>query len=225
MEDVTDSYVFPAPDKPGNVVFVMDFCPLIPVGCNSQFDPNVLYQFKIANVAGDPKEHLVIQMKANSAGANPTFTLYGPSAPNEVSTQNTLVASSGTFGLSQNATLSNGVSVFVGPRHDPFFFDLAKFFKILPDRNYKNQPNPPPGTASSFNFTDPNAPVKDVLGNSYGNAGALGCDVPGSPNYSAPNDLLTPYNVMSLVVSVPKAMLGTAGKMGFWVTASTPSGS
>ncbi|HEY8315139.1 MAG TPA: DUF4331 family protein [Candidatus Baltobacteraceae bacterium] len=230
MEDITDSFAFPAPDNPANVVFVVDFCPLIPVGCNSTFDPNVLYQIKLANVAGDPKEHLVIQMKANTAGTNPTFTLYGPSAPNEQDTKNTLVAQTGTFNFNDaNATVGTGIKVFVGTRHDPFFFDLTKFFKILPDRNYKNQPNPPKGTATSFNFPDPNANVNDVLGNSYGKAGALGCDVPGSPNYSAPSDFLQPYNVMSWVVSVPKTMLvpagGTPGKIGMWVTASTPSGS
>src|SRR5581483_9301608 len=70
MEDITDVFAFPAPDQPGNVVFVVDFYPLIPAGQTSgvSFDPNVLYQIKIANAANDPSEHVVIQMKANAAG-------------------------------------------------------------------------------------------------------------------------------------------------------------
>ncbi len=232
MEDITDAYIFPAPDNANNVAFVVDFCPLIPVGCNSSFDPNVLYQIKLANVAGDPKDHLVIQMKANAAGTSPSFTLYGPAAPNETAnTQNTLVAQTGTFNFNTPATVGNGIQVFVGPRHDPFYFDLAKFFQIIPDRNYKNQPNPPPGTASSFNFPNPTAPVLDSVGAPYKggmSAQALGCDVPGSPNYSTPSDTLAPYNVMSFVVEVPKSMLtppgGAPGPIGFWTTTSTPSG-
>jgi len=129
MEDITDAYVFPAPENPNNVVFVMDFCPLIPVGCNSNFDPNVLYQLKLANVPGDTHEHLVIQMKANGGGPSPTFSLYGPAAPNEVGGSSTpvvdgLVSPAGTFNFNAPTTLGNGIQVFVGPRHDPVFVGL-----------------------------------------------------------------------------------------------------
>src|SRR5579872_2150661 len=58
-EDITDVFTFPAPDQPGNVVFVVDFYPLIPAGQSGSvsFDPNVLYQVKIANnAASDPSE-------------------------------------------------------------------------------------------------------------------------------------------------------------------------
>jgi hypothetical protein len=225
MEDITDVYSFPAPDTAGNVVFVMDFYPLIPSGqyTGISFDQNVLYQIKMANVAGNSTEHLVIQMKANSSGASPTFTLYGPSAPNEVGTANTLVANGQTFPFNQATTLANGVKVFVGPRRDPFYFDLAQFFKIIPDRNYKNQPNPPPPTASSFNFASGSQSIMGLGGKNYGTASANSCAI------GTPSDFLANYDVESFVVSVPATMIvpsgGSPGKVGIWATASTPSGS
>lgn len=225
LEDITDVFAFPAPDNPNNVVFIMDVDPLIPSGMyqNEALDPNVLYQFKIANVPGDPKEHLVIQLKANGTGPSQSITLYGPASPNEIGTTNTLVAQNGTFQFNQNATLSNGVRAFVGPRREPFFFDLAQFFKIIPDRNYKNQPNPPAPTATSFNFPSASTVVKDATGATYGTAGALGCVI------GQPNDLLKNFDILSIVVSVPKSMIapsgGSPGKIGLWTTASTQSGS
>lgn len=231
MEDITDTYVFPAPDAPAtNVVFVMDFCPLIGAGCpaNPTFDPNVLYQIKVATNygAGDYQEHTVIQMKANSASTNPTFTVYGPARPNEVSTNNTLVGSTGTVSYNTTAVIGSGVQAFVGPRHDPFYFDLAAFFKILPDRSYSNsQKDTSPHTNAkfnSFNFPSSGAPVLDATGASYGTAGGLGCLI------ATPSDTVQPFNVESFVISVPKALLfpagQTPGKIGVWATTSTPTG-
>ena len=223
MEDITDVFSFPAPDKSGNIVFVMDFFPLIPAGQTGSvsFDPNVLYQIKLANVPNDTSEHLVIQMKANASGTSPTFTLYGPAAPNETGTKNTLLANGQTFPFSQATTFSNGIQVFVGPRRDPFFFDLAQFFKVIPDRNYKNQPNPPAPTASSFNFPSGTTPINGI-GKSYGTAASNSCVI------APPSDLLSNFDVESFVVSVPSSMLvpsgGSPGKIGIWATASTPSG-
>ncbi|MBC5814992.1 MAG: DUF4331 family protein [Candidatus Eremiobacteraeota bacterium] len=234
MEDITDQYVFPDTQTPGNVVLVMNFCPLIGAGCpsNPTFDPNVLYQFKIAtgygNSTPDYAEHMVIQMKANTASTNPTFTIYGPSAPNEVSTANTLVASTGQVPYGTTATIGTGIKVFVGQRHDPFFIDLPALFRILPDRDFKNpQKDASPNTVpkfTSFNFPSSATPVKDVTGAPYGagTAGALGC------NIQTPINFLTPFDVESFVISVPRAMLVPAGQalgpVGVWATSSTPTG-
>ena len=223
MEDITDVFAFPAPDTSGNVVFVMDFDPLIPAGQTGSvsFDPTVLYQIKVANAPSDTTEHLVIQMKANAAGTAPTFTLYGPAAPNEVSTKNTLLANGQSFPFNQPTTLSNGIKVFVGPRRDPFFFDLAQFFKVIPDRNYKNQPNPPAQSATSFNFPSGTTPINGI-GKTYGTAASNSCIV------AAPSDLLSNFDVESFVVSIPSSMLvptgGSPGKIGIWATAATPTG-
>jgi hypothetical protein len=226
--DITDVFTFPDPHNPSNVVLAMDVHPLVPTGQGTQtfFDPAVLYQFKVANNLAnkDSQEHVVVQFTVNGTGASQTLTMYGPGAPNEIGTTNSLLATAtGTVPYNRVTSFDNGrIQAFAGPRRDPFFFDLAQFFKIIPDRNYKNQPNPPPGTASSFNFASANQPIV-LNGTSYGTAGSNKCTI------AQPSDFLKPYNVLSIVVEVPKTMLesnGAAlGKVGVWATASTTTGS
>ena len=162
LADVTDVYAFPDPHDASRVAMIMDVRPLIPSGMTAgiALDPNVLYQFKVATqgvASGSFTENTVLQFTADSTGTSQQISLYGPAAPNEVGTTNTVVGKTGTFPFGKVTKLSNGIEVFVGPRRDPFFFDLAQFFKIVPDRNYANQPNPPPPTASSFRFASASA--------------------------------------------------------------------
>ena len=157
LADITDVYAFPDPHDASRVALAMDVRPLIPSGMYGGIglDPNVLYQFKVANAgvtSGSFQEDTVIQFTADASGSSQHITLYGPSAPNEVSTSNTTVAQTGTFDFGKVTTLKKSIKVFVGPRRDPFFFDLAQFFKIIPDRNYMNHPHTPPATATSFRF-------------------------------------------------------------------------
>jgi len=226
LADITDVYTFPNPHDASRVALVMDVRPLIPSGMTGgiALDPNVLYQFKVAN-SGVPsnsfQENTVIQFRADSAGSSQTITLYGPSAPNEVGTANTIVAKTGAFPFGKATKLSNGIDVFVGPRRDPFFFDLAQFFKIVPDRNYKNHPHTPPATASSFRFAKKSQKIV-LNGVSYGTAGSNKCVI------AQPQDFLAPYNVVSIVIEMPKKMLapsgGKPGVIGLWATTATPDG-
>jgi high-affinity nickel permease len=227
LADITDVFAFPDPNKASNVVLVMDVDPLIPSGMTAghALDPNVLYQFKIATDVAKKnyKESLVLQLRADKAGPTQRITLYGPGKPNEVGTKNTLVKATGTFAFGKPAMLAgNKIQIFVGPRRDPFFFDLAQFFKIVPDRNYANHPNPPPPSATSFNFPSKDTQIKDITGASYGRAGKLGCVI------HKPSNLLADYNVLSVVIELPKSMLATPGAkpglIGLWTTTSTPDG-
>jgi hypothetical protein len=226
LADITDVYNFPDPHDASRVAMIMDVRPLIPSGMTAglALDPNVLYQFKIANqgVATNAiSENLVVQFTANQAGTGQTITLYGPTNPNEVGTKNTTVKATGTFAFGKTATLAGGIKVFVGPRRDPFFFDLAQFFKIIPDRNYANQPNPPPPSASSFRFASASQAIT-LNGTPFGTAGSNKCVI------SPPSDLLAPYNVISIVVEMPKKMLapsgGAPGPIALWATTATPDG-
>ncbi len=219
--DITDVYAYPAPDNANNVVLAMDVYPLIPGGMSSNaqyaFDPAVLYQFKIANGVANKNynESMVVQFSVNGTGQSQTLTMYGPTPPNEVSTSNTIVttAKMGSVTFNQPATLDNGqIQVFAGTRRDPFFFDLAQFFKILPDRDAAyhapGQTVPSP-TATSFNGF--------AAGNPNGCATAPAAD------------FLSNYNVLQIAIELPKTMLeptGSAlGKIGLWATTSTTTGS
>jgi hypothetical protein len=226
LADITDVYVFPNPHDASRVALAMDIRPLIPAGMTGgiALDPNLLYQFKIATsgVASNAfQEDTVIQFTANSTGTAQRITLYGPAPPNEVGTSNTLVAKTGTFAFGEVARLKNGIKVFVGPRRDPFFFDLAQFFKIIPDRNYMNHPSPPPATATSFRFASASQPIV-LNGVNYGTAGSNGCVI------KKPHDFLAPYDVLSIVIEMPKTMLapvsGSPGVIGLWATTATPDG-
>jgi hypothetical protein len=206
--DLTDLYVFESPD-PKNVVLALDFDPLITPGENRAFDPTVLYQFKIDNT-GDFVEDLVLQFQVNGRGANQTVSVYGPSKPvNVVSrpatgvfglrgsnlaaarsgTQSRLVKATGKGPLNQVFTIGN-LRLFVGLRKDPFFFDLEQFFKVIPDRDYLQQPNPNP-PFQVLTFRPPGQAV----------------------------DFIDRFNVHSIVVELPRASLGT-GKINAWITSS-----
>ena len=200
--DLTDVFVFPSPTNPNNVVLVMDVHPLIPMGMSAgvSFDPDVLYQFKIDNV-GDNVEHLVIQMKATGTGPTQVIAIAGPMAPAITGTQSVLLAQNGltTGTINQTFSPQSGIRVFAGAREDPFFFDLNQFFKILPDRA-----SPLTGVADPT----PNTP-KATTFNGF----------PGTP---AASDFLAGYNVLSIVVELPKSQLigSGGGKIGVWCTTS-----
>jgi len=139
--DITDVYVYPAPDNANNVVLAMDVWPLIGTGLGPSkfFDPTILWQFKIAHGATNYREDEVIQMYATGTNASQIISLYGPAKPNEVGTANTLLktATGSTVYNTSTTTLQNGtVKFFAGPRADPFVFDLLAFYSFLGDRNY-----------------------------------------------------------------------------------------
>lgn len=137
--DITDVYVFPAPDNANNVVFAMDVTPLILPGQGTSkfFDPTLLWQFKISHQSSGAEDQ-VIQITASGTGSSQKLTLYGPAAPNEVGTSNTVLSkTTGSIAYNSSGTFNNGaVQFFAGPRSDPFFFDLFAFFTFLGDRNY-----------------------------------------------------------------------------------------
>jgi len=149
--DITDVFLYPSPEHSENVVLAMNVWPLIPGGQGTTkfFDPGVMYQFKIS-ADNSYRANYVIQFKAGDVGPNQQITLYGPGRPNMEGTRSTFIAPSGTMKYNEVASLPNGIRAFAGPREDPFYFDLAQFFKIIPDRNFKNQPNPPAPTAGCF---------------------------------------------------------------------------
>jgi len=154
--DITDVYIFPAPDNANNVVFAMDVSPLILPGQGTSkfFDPSLLWQFKISHQTSGAEDQ-VIQITASGTGSSQTLNLYGPAAPNEVGTTNTVLKGqpTGTIAYNSTGTFQNGtIQFFAGPRSDPFFFDLFAFFTFLGDRNYgthTSQNDPGPETASN----------------------------------------------------------------------------
>ena len=220
--DITDVYVHPAAN-PANVVLQMDIDPLLAPGgptTTAALDPQVLYQFKIAHGAVPGLEDMVIQLLPVGAGTTQSIAVYGPFKPTTPGTTATIATPSlvGTvpFNVTSGTTLSNGMKVFVGPRSDPFFFDLFAFFKFLPDRDYKTAGTTAPAGASfSFNFT----PAEIAS-----NPAFASCLV------GTPTDALSSnhFNVLSIVIEAPRSLIAPpsgSSKIHLWATTSTTTGS
>jgi len=194
--DMTDVYAFPgaAPDR---VVLVLNSWAFITPAqtSNTNFDPNLLYQFKIDNNT-DGIEDAVIQITFNGTGADQTVEVRGPMAPpvpgamgNTVAT----VAPAVTGKINTILGSAGSMQVFAGWRDDPFFIDLEQFFRIIPDRK------PVTGPLAQL----PDTPTASAFRN------------PGI-------DFVTGFNVLSIVIELPTASLTAGGnpKIGVWGTIS-----
>ena len=196
--DMTDVYAFPG-SSPDRIALVLNsWAFLTPAQTPSTtFDPNLLYQFKVDNT-GDAKEDKVIQIVFKGTGANQTVEVRGPVAPPVLGAMNNQLASADPVvsgPLNQVLGSPTGVQVFAGAREEPFFIDLEQFFRILPDRK------PSTGVLSTLPDT--------ATAGSFRTA-ATAVDYPKG------------FNVLSIVVELPTAMLTTGGtpKLGIWGTIS-----
>jgi len=209
--DISDTYFFPSPTNPNDVVLVMNVHPGLPAGSGTTafFDSNVLYTMKLdTNFASEavgsrPTENLVIQFSMGTpANGTQTIFVYGPAAPVQTGTSNTLVNAGTTNGvglINKTFQTSGGQTVFAGVREDPFFFDLTQFYKILPDRN----------AGSSAATCLP--------------SGSNTC--PGG--FSAVGtDFFNNSNVLSIVVEMPKSQLTVNGNslVAYWATTASQTG-
>jgi hypothetical protein len=213
--DISDVYLFPSPTNANDVVAVMNVHPGLAAGTGSTafFDPAVLYTMKFDTrysseaVGSRPVENVVIQFSMGqvTSGSQQIF-VYGPAAPTTTGTTTQLLTSGFTTGTGLiNQTFSAGsVTVFAGVREDPFFFDLAQFYKIVPDRNQ--------GSAA--------ASCLPGVGSGSCPTGFLAA--------GTASDFFANANVLSIVVEMPMTVLqnnATGSIVGYWATTSTQSGS
>ena len=206
--DMADVYIFPSTTNPGNVVLVMNVHPLIPAGqgATTAFDPNVLYQFKI-DTSADYVEDLVIQARFSGTGAGQRVLISGPYKPATTGTTAVFSRPYATQGMLNSAfSPTPGMTVFAGGRSDPFFFDLERFFQILPDRS-----TPATGMANTY----PSIMAADTpqVNGFRGFPAGSGFDTTPS------SDLLAQFNVLSIVVDLPRSALG-GGVIRLWETTS-----
>ena len=194
--DMTDVYVFPGgvADRTGLVLNSWAF--ITPAQtATTNFDPDVLYQFKIDSNT-DGVEDKVIQITFDRAGAGQKVEVRGPLAPPIVGAMGNRIATdapSVTGSINTVLGSATGMQVFAGTRDDPFFIDLEQFFRIVPDRK----------------------PVTGPL--------AQLPDAPSASAFRSPGvDYVKGFNVLSIVIELPTAWLTAGGnsKIGVWGTTS-----
>ena len=132
--DITDFYVFQGANT-NNMVFVANVQGLITPGASSSasFDENVMVEFNIDN-NGDNVEDLVIQ----AIPRNGKMYFFGPVAPGTTGTSSKVetIGAIGSvditsYGTNATTASQNGVTMFAGPRDDPFFFDFGRYSDII----------------------------------------------------------------------------------------------
>jgi hypothetical protein len=136
--DIADVYTFRSPANSNNTVLAMTVSGLIPPpeAGTTYFDPNVLYQWKIDN-NGDAVEDLVVQAYVTGSGSNQVIHFRGPAAPVVAGATNRILPGSDAVTVQLSGTgaptvaTGGGLTVFAGPRDDPFFFDLMQFKHII----------------------------------------------------------------------------------------------
>jgi hypothetical protein len=136
--DITDIYVFQSPSDNSRMVFVMNWQGLMSPAMTAATSvaSNQLFEFNIDN-NGDNVEDLVIQAKVQDG----KFRVYGPVAPAATGLSSVIMKSAflveGTvtpYSGSASpliASRASGFKSFIGPREDPFFFDLTRFKEII----------------------------------------------------------------------------------------------
>lgn len=134
--DIADIYVFQSPSDNSKMVFVMTWQGLMSPARTAMatIPNNQLFEFNIDNT-GDNVEDLVIQAKVQDG----KFRVYGPVAPASTALNSTIVTSGSVlegmvtaYNAAPSIASNNaGMKAFIGPRDDPFFFDISRFKEII----------------------------------------------------------------------------------------------
>jgi len=141
--DLADLFAYESPNNSNNMVLAATVSGLLSPNATAtaSFDEDMMIEFNIDN-NGDNIEDLVVQCTFE----NNKVQMYGPYAPAAPGTSSTIDATEGMieaditpYGTNAIVVSDGGISLFAGPRDDPFFFDLNQFGDILG------------GTATSFN--------------------------------------------------------------------------
>lgn len=131
--DIADFFAFEPTTGSDNTTFLVDLqSDVIPDLAYGTFDEDVLTEINI-DTDGDLVEDLVIQ----AIPRNGRMYFFGPFSPASTGLNSQIAVNSplGNVEISGSTaivqTLSNGISLFAGPRQDPFYFDFFRFNEVV----------------------------------------------------------------------------------------------
>ncbi len=204
--DITDYYAFESPSNSDNYVFVCNVLGLTAPSATAAatFSDDLIYEFNIDNDA-DNIEDLVIQAVVRDG----ELAVYGPVAPSMTGANSIIEASANNVSVAvtaygENAIVgeSGGVKAFAGPRDDPFFMDFFQFVSIVNGVGASLSDTENTGVYSPDRDSDPDTDGIQPYPASF--------NTPGT-------DAFAGTNVLSIVVEVPKSMLGSSNTFSSWV--------
>jgi hypothetical protein len=146
--DIGDFYAFPSPDRPGNLVLVMDVHPL--ANRTTTFSDGIVYRFRTRPVTVGPDgSGRLFQTGAEELTVDVTFDAAQPDVDGGFRQTGTCRASTGasvTFVVDEAAgSAADGIRAFAGLRSDPFFLDFQAMQRSL--------------VSGRLEFTDPGTPT------------------------------------------------------------------
>lgn len=131
--DIADYFAFEPATGSDNTVFLVDLqSDVLPELAYGTFDEDVLTEINI-DTDDDLVEDLVIQAIPRDG----RMYFFGPVAPaatglnSQVATDSPLGNVEISTGTAIVETTANGVSLFAGPRQDPFYFDFFRFNEVV----------------------------------------------------------------------------------------------
>lgn len=131
--DIADYFAFEPSLDSDNTVFIVDLqSNVLDDLAYGTFDEDVLTEINI-DVDGDLTEDMVIQAIPRDG----RMYFFGPVAPSQtgLNSQVLVDAPLGNVEISADTaiteTTTDGVSLFAGPRQDPFYFDFFRFNEVL----------------------------------------------------------------------------------------------
>ncbi|MFV8225280.1 DUF4331 family protein [Christiangramia aquimixticola] len=146
--DITDFYAFEPTTGSDNTVFIVDVqSNVLPDLTYGAFDEDVLVEINI-DLDGDLVEDQVIQ----AIPRNGKMYFFGPFSPSStgLNSEINVDAALGSVEISSQTAITkttfNGISLFAGPRQDPFYFDFVRFNEVVAPSSEDNSGFNVPGT-------------------------------------------------------------------------------
>ena len=118
--DINDVYAFRSPANPDNLVVALTVNPLTAPGDGATFAEDVAYEIHVDNT-GDFVADATVTVTFEDGEFTLTVLALGVEITGPVTPP----------GSEPVITEAGGITVFAGPRDDPFFFDLAAFFTFV----------------------------------------------------------------------------------------------
>lgn len=131
--DIADFYAFEPSLGSDNTVFAVDLqTNVLPDLAYGSFDENVLTEINI-----DTNNDLVEEMVIQAIPRDGIMYFFGPIAPSETGLNGEVMVDNPLGWVEISAanaitkTTDDGVSLFAGPRQDPFYFDFGQFNQVI----------------------------------------------------------------------------------------------